>query len=236
MTPAAYSWSGGGESLLRFGPATAPVVIVAMPPFEEANRTRAFVVTMLRALAERGIAGALPDLPGTGDSRVATEHATLTNWRRAFSSASAALRETHTSVHGVAIRGGALIDAAAALDSRYHFAPMSGAKLIREMVRTRLAAAREDGETFDAASITWPGPPIELAGNRLDRQLIADLSAANPATPAPIRTARLASDAQGADITFDAAPLWRRAEPGNDPALAALIADDIAAWIAACAA
>ncbi len=63
-----YDWPGGREAMLRFGPTNGPVMIVAPPLFEEANRTRAFVVTILRALAERGIASALPDLPGTGES------------------------------------------------------------------------------------------------------------------------------------------------------------------------
>ena len=33
---------------------------------------------------------------------------------------------------------------------------------------------------------------------------------------------------------IDAAPLWRRAEPGDDPTLVQRLADDIAGWIAAC--
>lgn len=41
--------------MLRFGPAAGPVVVVALPLFEEANRTRAFAVAILRALAERGV-------------------------------------------------------------------------------------------------------------------------------------------------------------------------------------
>ncbi len=39
--------------MLRFGPADGLVVVAALPLFEEANRTRAFMVTILRALAER---------------------------------------------------------------------------------------------------------------------------------------------------------------------------------------
>ncbi len=39
-----YDWSGGREALLRFGPDTGPVVILALPLFEEANRTRTFAV------------------------------------------------------------------------------------------------------------------------------------------------------------------------------------------------
>src|ERR1700741_3511005 len=63
-----YDWAGGREAMLRFGPDTGPVVIAVIPLFEEANRTRAFIVTILRALAGLGIASAVPDLPGTGES------------------------------------------------------------------------------------------------------------------------------------------------------------------------
>ena len=48
-----YAWSGGREAMLRWGPDGGPVVIAALPLLEEANRTRAFVVTILRALAKR---------------------------------------------------------------------------------------------------------------------------------------------------------------------------------------
>ncbi|MEG3085824.1 hypothetical protein [Sphingomonas sp. PB4P5] len=234
MTPSTYTWSGGTETLLRFGPSTGPLLVVAMPLFEEANRTRTFVVTILRTLGERGIASALPDLPGIGDSLVATEHVSLSNWENAFSAAALPSAD-HPTVHGLGIRGGTLFDGKAILASRYQFAPTPGANLIRDLLRTRLAAAKEDGERFDP-DILSPGPPIQLAGNTLNRQLVADLSAAIPARTGPIRTARLATDTQPAEIKFAAAPLWRRAEPDNDPALAALIADDIAAWIATCAA
>ena len=49
------------------------------------------------------------------------------------------------------------------------------------------------------------------------------------------RTVRLDTDPQPADRHVPGTPLWRRAEPGNDPALAVLLADDIADWIARCA-
>lgn len=220
--------------MLRFGPDTGPVVIATMPLFEEANRTRAFMVTILRALAERGIASALPDLPGSGDSLIATEKASLTDWQIAFSAATASLKPKHGNVHGFAIRGGALIDGQAYVASRLHFSPLPGTNLVRELVRIRLAAAKENGERFDPQDIAPPGPPIELAGNHINRQLILDLSAAVPSTTGLIRTVRLETDAQAADHKIAAAPLWRRAEPDNDPALAELLADDIAAWIAQC--
>ena len=48
-----YDWAGGRETMLRFGPDAGPLVVAVLPLFEEANRTRAFLVAMLRALAGR---------------------------------------------------------------------------------------------------------------------------------------------------------------------------------------
>ena len=50
-----YDWGGRAESLLHFGPAEGPVVVAVPALFEEANRTRALLVAVLRGLAERGI-------------------------------------------------------------------------------------------------------------------------------------------------------------------------------------
>jgi hypothetical protein len=230
-----YDWPGGREAMLRFGPTNGPVVIAAMPLFEEANRTRAFIVTILRALAERGIASALPDLPGTGESLINTEDTSLNNWQEAFISASASLSANHGLVHGLALRGGTLLDSTARLASRWHFAPVAGDSLVRDMLRTRLAAAKESGEAVDPDAIDPPGPPIELAGNRISRTLLAELGRAVPGTATPRRTVRLDTDTQPADRHIAGSPLWRRSEPDNDPALAHLLADDIAAWIASCA-
>lgn len=219
---------------MRFGPATGPVMIAAMPLFEETNRTRAFTVTILRALADRSIASVLPDLPGTGESEIETEEATISNWQGAFSFLAEQLGSDSRPVHGLALRGGVLVDMAAPLTSRWHFAPAMGDSLVRDMLRARLAAAKESGEEISSEAIEQPGPPIELAGNRVSRTLLADLSHAIPSTRSPLRTIRLDSDTQPADRHVPGAPLWRRSEPGNDPALAQLLADDIAAWIATC--
>ena len=223
-----YDWPGGREAMLRLGPTNGPVVLAAMPLFEEANRSRAFIVAILRALAERGIASALPDLPGTGESLIETENASLTDWQQAFLSASKLLSANHGSVHGLAVRGGTLLDSTARLESRWHFAPVAGESLVRDMLRTCLAIGGTSG-AMDPA-----GPPIELAGNRLSQALLADLAEATPSSKAPLRTVRLDTDPLPADRQVIGAPLWRRSEPGNDPALASLLADDIAAWIATC--
>jgi hypothetical protein len=218
--------------MLRFGPATGPVVVVALPLFEEANRTRAFAVTILRALAERGIAGALPDLPGQGESLVPTPETGLEKLRTAFAAAAASL-ETHA--FSLAIRSGALLDSEAALAGRYHLSPMNGADLRRELVRARQASSREAGEVFDPASLDTTTDPVELAGNLISPALLAELAAATPSTQA-VRTVRLETEAKPADAKLPGSPLWRRAEPDNDIAFAQTIADDIAQWIATCAA
>ena len=200
-----YDWPGGREAMMRFGPADGPVVVAALPLFEEANRTRAFMVSLLRALAARGIASALPDLPGQGESMVPTERATLTGMRAAF----AAVPGDYT----IAIRSGALLDAGER-KGRWHLAPQSGAELVRELERVKQAGGSED-----------------FGGNIISAALLEELEGAEAAAA---RVVRLESDPNPADAKYPGAPQWRRAEPDNDPALAALLADDIAAWVRTC--
>ena len=68
-----YDWPGGREAMVRFGPAQGPVVLVALPFWEEANRTRSVAVAMLRRLADHGIGGALPHWAGTGGRLLPTQ-------------------------------------------------------------------------------------------------------------------------------------------------------------------
>lgn len=217
--------------MLRFGPDTGATVIVALPLFEEANRTRAFAVTVLRALALRSIAGVLPDLPGQGESMIPTHHATLVGMSAGFAAAAASVDGP---VFSLAIRSGALLDRAAALTGRYHLSPMTGGDLRRELVRARQASARESGEPFDPASIDAAIEPVELAGNLIAPELLRFLGDAMPVTLAA-RTVRLETEAKPADAKLAGSPLWRRAEPDNDTDFANRVADDIASWIATCA-
>ncbi len=211
------------------GPSSGPVVLIAPALFEEANRLRAFTVAIMRGLAERDIASVLPDLPGTNESLVATEEATLADWRAAFA---AAVPSRHA--HVVAIRGGALVDTDAKVVGRYHLSPPTGADILRDLVRTRLAGVREGGEAFDPADIDRPGPPITLSGNMIARDLLVALGNATPSVAD--RTIRLEGDPRDADRKVAGRPLWRLAEPDTDVTLAETIAEDIALWIAQCAA
>jgi hypothetical protein len=200
-----YDWPGGREAMLRFGPAEGPVVVAALPLFEEANRTRTFVVTILRMLAARGIASALPDLPGTGESLVPTSEARLGAMHEAF----AVIPGAYT----MAVRSGALFDTGAR-KGRWHLSPQSGADLVRELNRLQRA-----GESAD------------FGGNALSASFLAELDGVEAV---PARVVRLESDPKPADLKFPSAPLWRRSEPDNDLALATLLADDIAAWVRQC--
>ena len=96
------------ELVLRHGPDGAgPRVLFVPPLFEEANRLRRTLVLAMRALAARGIASLLPDLPGQNESLAVTETATLELWRGAL----AELVATEPGPVLVAsVRGGTLID------------------------------------------------------------------------------------------------------------------------------
>ncbi|MEP9357366.1 hypothetical protein [Sphingomonas sp. KR3-1] len=225
-----YGWAGGREAMLRFGPATGPVVVAALPLFEEANRTRTFAVTLLRRLAERGIAGALPDLPGQGESLVPTHKTSLLKMQDAFNFTCDTFDREGRRCYALGIRSGALLDGLASVAGRWHFAPMLGDKLLRELKRAAIAA---DPQRHDLDALVFGGDtPIEIAGNLLAPTLLGELPTARPAPGA--RIVRLASDTGEADRKVEGAPLWRRAEPDDDPALAVLLADDIAAWVRTC--
>jgi hypothetical protein len=215
-----YDWSGGREAMLRFGPDTGPIVIAALPLFEEANRTRQFLVTILRALAANGIGSVLPDFPGTGESIVATSDARLLDQRAAYTELSQHLgRRTY----GLSLRSGALLDTDAALAGRWQLSPQTGGDLLRELDRMR------------ATTRSAPANETEYAGNALSREMMTDLRDATPhAAEGALRVVRLESDPRGADIKFPAPPLWRRSEPDNDIALAQTLASDISHWIASC--
>lgn len=225
-----YEAATGPEAMLRFGPDDGPVVIAALPLFEEANRTRTFVVTILRALAERGIGGVLPDGPGQGESLVLLEQVTLGDMRAAFAVASDAACARGRRGYAIALRSGALLDIDAPLAGRWHLAPQSGSDLVRELSRMQQA----DPSSGPKRKSSWheDDRPVEIAGNVLAAAFVRDLAVAPPGIVD--RTIRLTFDPAAADRKIEGPALWRRSEPGNDVVLAERLADDIAEWIATC--
>lgn len=226
-----YAWSAGGRSgrepLVRFGSVDWPTVLVIPPLFEEANRMRHVLVATMRTLADEAIASVLPDLPGTGDSGVATIDARLDDWQAAVSAAASTLPAPRLTV---AIRGGALLDDHAGADARWRLAPESGARVVRDLVR---ATALSSGRPEAAIQAMARAEPSRLAGNLLHPALFRALELAEPDTGADVRTARL--DDRG-DVQLAGTPVWRRAEPGDDDLLVAAMADDISNWVRRCVA
>lgn len=234
-----YETGGHREAILRFGPATGPVALVALPLFEEANRVRAFAVAICRALAARDVASALPDLPGQGESLVPLEECGILDISNGYESAARALSDEGHAVYGVALRSGALLYKGGPLKNRWQFSPQDGASLVRDLKRIKQAAlgqARKLGEIWyldpDLPAAT-PAPPVEVAGTLIPVDLLDTLSVYLLWSD-EVRTVRLATDPKPADRHVPGPPLWRRAEPDTDLPLAALLADDIADWIASC--
>ena len=219
------------EHILRIDPAGTPraTVLIVPPLFEEANRTRRTLVLTMRALAARGFATLLPDLPGQNESLVALEDVDLARWQDALADVAAGIAGA---VLVASVRGGALIDHRVRAAGWWRLAPVSGASLLRTLMRARVTADREAGQTSSLESLHEAGKAASLllAGNRLSPAMIAGLGSAEVQSVAPLRHAALGN---GEDM-IAGTPLWLRAEPGEDAAMAEAIADDIAIWSGTC--
>ena len=220
-----YSTGGRQEWLMRIGPAEGAPILFLPPLFEEMNRTRAFLASVMRALAARGYGCWLPDLPGTGESEYRLESCTWDDWRRAAADSGEHVARLAGDAPAIAsVRGGTLLDDAASGSCHWRFAPVDGASLARDMIRASMLKAEE-----------MKGPQVDLAGYRFSETLLGELSASKPMPVGPVRSVRLASDRNEADGKVEGPALWRRSEPSNSPELAAVISSDIREWCDRCA-
>jgi pimeloyl-ACP methyl ester carboxylesterase len=190
--------------MMRIG--SGPALLVLPPLFEEMNRTRALLASVMRALAAQGFECWLPDLPGTGESERALAAVSWQDWRDAAAAAFAAAE----AIAAVSLRGGALLDEA--VPARWRFAPATGASLARDLARAGLMTEGGGGYA--------PSPA-----------LLEPLAEAEPADGGRLRTVRLSTDRAEADLKLDGPPLWRRAEPQNSSELAGAMASDITNWL-----
>jgi pimeloyl-ACP methyl ester carboxylesterase len=214
-----YQHDGRPEWLLRIGDAGARPILFLPPLFEEMNRTRSFIVDLMRRLARRGFGCWLPDLPGTAESERRLPETRWADWREAAGSAGEeAARPAGRQPLVVSVRGGSLLDDAVAAACRWRFAPVAGESLSRDLTRAGLVSG------------------TEYAGYRPDQELMESLATALPAPLEKVRTVRLASDRDHADLRVDGPALWRRSEPGNAPELALALANDLETWAERCAA
>jgi hypothetical protein len=226
----AYRFDGNDELCLRHGPETGPALLILPPLFDEANRVRHLMVETARALAGHGIASLLPDLPGCNESLVPLDRASISLWQASLIACTEQLGPVS---HVAAIRGGTLLDGALGDLPRWRLAPVKGGQLLRTMLRTKIASDREAGiaSSSDALMELARTQGIELAGNSLSPCMIRELDAAAPSEGSAVRLARFADDPLEAEARIAGAPLWLRAEPAHDPAMAKSIAADLAGWI-----
>lgn len=217
------------EHRLRIDPAGTPraTVLIVPPLFDEANRLRRTLVLAMRALAADGFATVLPDLPGQNESLVALADVDLECWQHALAAAAARIDRP---VIVASVRGGALIDHCVDAAAWWRLAPVGGASLLRTMMRARVAADREAGieSSLDNLQETAKAAPLLLAGNALSPAMVAQLGRAEAHPVEPLRNIGLGAEG------IAGTPLWLRAEPGEDAAMAAAIAADIAAWSQTC--
>jgi len=209
------------EYAAAFDGGRAVRLLIVPALFEEANRTRRFIVETMRLLDNAGIDSILPDLPGCNESLQSFEVQSLATWRDAV----AAARRHFAPTYLLTIRGGALI----VPDDLpgWRLEPVAGLSLLRQLLRARTIAAREDGRDEKLEMLLEQGRAqgLELAGYHCSAALIAGLEdgvQTASEVQMPIRQAQLGGGA-----------LWLRSEPSEDhnqsAALAAIVIQGTAA-------
>lgn len=210
----------GGEELCVGFDRGRPVRVLVLPAwFDEANKLRRFTLEVMRRLDAAGIDTLLPDLPGCNESLAPTENQTFAGWCSFAVAATEALRATHV----LAIRAGALL-APESLPG-WHYAPQSGPRLLRGMIRARTIASREAGIAEGAEDLMALGREqgLVLGGWKLGAEMVRALETAEPVlAPGQSEIAQSAIGGPG---------LWLRAEPDEDAGqadrLAALITESL---------
>ena len=113
---------------MRIGAGDAPPILFVPPLFEEMNRTRALIAGVMRRLAAQGLGCWLPDLSGTGESSENLSDVHWDDWRHDVMSAAAHVeRKAGRTPLIASLRGGCLIDDAAAARGWWRLAPVDGA-------------------------------------------------------------------------------------------------------------
>lgn len=196
-------------------------ILIIPALFDEANSLRRQSAMIMRGLRERNIPSVLPDFPGMNESIAPFSEQTLSQWQ-----ADAEQAAKHFSVtHILAIRGGALI--APRSFTGWLYAPPTGARLMRNMLRAQVLALRESGEQVTTPELGERGAAegIGLAGWSFGAQLFGELQSAKADTNSNYAIIEQSE--------IGGAGLWLRAEAGEDKQQAVAIADLLATRIAA---
>lgn len=196
-------------------------VLILQPLFEEANRMRRTLGLMARALDDRGVGVAIPDFPGMGEQPLGADKISVRDIETASKALCDALASHGRPILVASFRAACLFDTLPGASANWRFAPEPGDRLVRTLMRTE--TPEESNETL-----------IFVNGQLVSRDFLDELSRLPLPDPSRLRTLRLASDRAEADRHVGASPLWRHAEPGEDPALADLLAEDILQWAVTC--
>lgn len=197
------------------------IVLILQPLFEEANRMRRTLALMARALDRNAVGVVMPDLPGMGEHAVGAEQVGIRDVDTALKSLIDALATDGRPVLVAGFRAACLFDTLPGAAANWRFAPEPGDRLVRTLMRTETPEDSSDTQAF-------------VNGQLVSRTLLDDLSRITLHDPQRLRTLRLSTDRAAADRHVEASPLWRHAEPGEDPALAKLFAEDIRNWAETC--
>ncbi|QTD56458.1 hypothetical protein [Parasphingorhabdus cellanae] len=229
---ARYHFEGHDELCLRAGVGHPTTILIIPPLFDEMNRMRRMLVDMMRLLNERGIGSALPDLPGMNESLFPQEQTNLMICRQALVECFATLPKCR---HIASFRSGCLIDDFTDSAEKWRLSPVKGLKLLRMMMRARIASDKEAGLSTDMTQLAVEAEQghVNLAGNHISSTLFSELQDAAPEPSDIIRTAVLENNASAANVRLAGSALWLRAEPGDDMLLSGAIATDLTSWIAA---
>lgn len=217
------------ELCLLAGKPSRPKILIVPPLFDEMNRMRRMLIDVMRSLANWEISTCLMDLPGTNESMLPRDQASLSLWQESVQSCADHMETNHIA----SFRGGILaVDLLPAAD-HWQFSPIKGRTLLRTMMRTRIASDKESGVITKVSELEELAKtkPVELAGNQINPTLFSELQSAHPPELQNQRVARLLTDSKPCDIGLEGSALWLRAEPDADISLSKAIAKDLADWI-----
>ena len=196
-------------------------LLISPALFDEANRMRRFTVEVIRRLDGAGIDCFLPDLPGCNESLQDLTQQTSVDWSDAMLCAAGYFNVTHV----LAIRGGGLIMPRNL--PGWHYGPVKGASILRQMLRARIISSREAGRTESQEQLIEAGLEggLELSGFLLSAGMLRDLQALAPQMRANLVVVE--------QEMIGGSPLWLRAEPDEDRAQADALAAVIAMGLGA---
>lgn len=197
------------------------IVLILQPLFEEANRMRRTLALMARGLDRHGGGVVMPDLPGMGEHPLGTHEVGINDIEAALETFCDALANQGRPVLVAGFRAACLFDSLPGASANWRFAPEPGDRLVRTLLRTEMPEESTETHAF-------------INGQLVSRAFLDDMARLPLPNPARLRTLRLATDRAEADRHVEASPLWRHAEPGEDPALAELLAKDMLDWAVTC--